>query len=227
MAPNPAGVYLVCEEANPVYGRVYCPELFASNIAATTGALAQLPLQLGDEVRYDVVGGDIVLQQVVRVCGAAAAVVGGAVLPVQPIQKETTPSCQELLDIGFEDAASWDLDKSGAILHRGDDPGIWGKMIADYPQALYAFCVDGEVKYIGKTISTLKVRFQGYRAPGKTTVTNARCNGEIKKALAANLRVRILVLPNRLPFQWGRFRINMAAGLEDVLIDELQPDWNA
>jgi hypothetical protein len=93
MAPNPAGVSLVCEEANPVYGRVYCPELFASNIAATTGALAQLPLQLGDEVRYDVVGGDIVLQQVVRVCGAAAAVVGGAVLTVQPIQKETTPSC--------------------------------------------------------------------------------------------------------------------------------------
>jgi hypothetical protein len=34
-------------------------------------------------------------------------------------------------------------------------------------------------------------------------------------------------MPNRTPLKWDRFEINIAAGLEDALIDEFQPDWNA
>jgi hypothetical protein len=74
----PSSLCTVCEEDNPVYGRVLSPELFSN--AAGPGILPALPLQLGDIVEYDVRNGDIYLIAIRR--GAATnATVAGASTP--------------------------------------------------------------------------------------------------------------------------------------------------
>lgn len=226
---TPSSLCTVCEEENPIYGRVYCSALFDNPSAP--GGLSQLPLQLNDEVDYEVVNGNIFLQSIRRLGAgglppppaARASGIGPLLPPVGPVHGTYC----ELTEIGFINIAQWIIDRNGQIAHEGDDPAGWADMCSNYPQALYAFCIDEKIKYIGKTISTLRSRFSGYRNPGKTTATNRRCNTEISKALQVGKIVRILVLPNRTPLMWGRFPINVAAGLEDALIDDLQPDWNA
>ena len=226
---SPSSLCTVCEEANPSYGRVLCPALFDN--PSTPGGLPQLPLQLNDEVDYEVVEGNIYLQSIRRLGAGGqppppvvrSPASGLSLPPVGPGQG----ACRELIEIGFMNIARWIYDQNGQIAHEGDDPAHWADVCGNYPQALYAFCIDEQIKYIGKTISTLRSRFSGYRNPGKTTATNHRCNTEISKALQVGKTVRILVLPNRTPLMWGRFPINVAAGLEDALIDALQPDWNA
>lgn len=213
----------VREEDNPAYGRIFTSMLFTQ--APGPGALPELPLQLGDVVRYEVVNGSIHLVRIERpgVVAAAQTVQAGA----NASSDLADASCQELVRIGFEDVASWRLD-GGKIAAVGDDSAYWQKLSEKFPQALYAFCVDGTVKYIGKTVSTIKGRFQGYRNPGnRKDGPNVRCNTEIKQCLAIGNVVRILVMPNRSPLRWDRFEINITAGLEDALIDEFQPDWNA
>jgi hypothetical protein len=38
--------------------------------------------------------------------------------------------------------------------------------------------------------------------------------------------VRILVLPDQTHLHWGDFRISLAAGMEDSLVERLQPRLN-
>ena len=143
--------------------------------------------------------------------------------PVEPERDSVT----EIRRVGFEDVGRWALN-NGTIIPVGDDANRLQHLLDDYPQALYAFCVNNEVKYIGKTVRTLRQRFQGYRFPGaRADGPNVRCNAEIRQALGDGCEVIILALPNRAPLKWGRFSINLAAGLEDALIEDIQPDWNA
>lgn len=238
--PDPICEGMVAEEANPAYGRAWCRRLYEEE-AFPNGSVPGLPLRLGDRLTYEVRNGDIYLLEINRP--------GNNEPPPQPQNQNPPPqnplqdlgnhaiagadlpdqinSCLKLVSIGFENAARWELDAEGEIKHVGDNQGSWDNLVTIFPQALYAFCVDGSVMYVGKTVSTLRVRFRGYRFPGETTLTNRHCNEKIKESLAAGRAVRILVFPNRIPLMWGVYPINMAAGLEDALIDDLQPDWNA
>lgn len=238
--PDPICVGMVAEEANPTYGRAWCRRLYEEN-AFPNGSVPELPLRLGDRLTYKVENGDIYLLEINRP--------GNNEPPPQPQNQNPPPqnplpdlgnhavagadlpdemnSCRNLERIGFENAARWELDTMGKIKHVGDNQGSWDNLVKMFPQALYAFCVDGSVMYVGKTVSTLSTRFSGYRSPGEDTQTNRRCNENIRQSLSAGKAVRILVLPNRIPLMWGVYRINMAAGLEDALIDAIQPDWNA
>ncbi len=224
----PSADCTVHEERNPIYGRARCSALFSE---PPQGAMHDFPLQLGDIVKYCVVDGDIFINLIIRKVlppEDLTPATGGINTPQSDGSVLPKASKEHLMSIGFEEAASWMLDHNDKIYHKGDDHATWENLISVYPQALYAFCIDHEVKYIGKTMSTLKSRFRGYRAPGNTTSTNQRCNEEIKSAIIHRKKtVRILVLPNKVPLRWGNYAINIAAGLEDVLIDELQPDWNA
>ena len=91
--------------------------------------------------------------------------------------------------------------------------------------ALYAFACGESVLYIGKTSVGLKQRFTGYCKPGEDQSTNVKCHRGIKELLS-NTPVLIYSLTGDTFLQWGDFEINLAAGLEDSLIDELAPPWN-
>lgn len=132
---------------------------------------------------------------------------------------------QILAEIGFEDAAQWKIDGVSRISDCGDDSEVWQEL-KEPKNALYAFCVGSEVLYIGKTSRSLEKRFVGYRDPGKTRATNWKCYKEIKKLLNANKTVRIMVLVDRTHFHWGQFRVSLAAGLEDSLVEIIRPSLN-
>src|SRR2546426_73099 len=97
---------------------------------------------------------------------------------------------------------------------------------ADSRNILYAFVVDGVIMYIGKTVQSFRARMQGYRTPGATQFTNVRNHQNLRTALGSGQRVAIYVLPDNGLLRYGGFHVNLAAGLEDALVRELQPPWN-
>lgn len=125
---------------------------------------------------------------------------------------------QPLLDIGFKLAAHWRLE--------GQDLRCDFKEFRTNENVLYAFVVDGEVKYIGKTTQQLCKRMHGYVRPGETQTTNAKGNRLIRECLQSGAAVEVHVLPDNGLMHYGDFHINLAAGLEDSLIAIIKPDWN-
>lgn len=125
---------------------------------------------------------------------------------------------ERLQSIGFLCVGRWRLDadqlRANLNAHKGAK------------NVLYAFVVDDELKYVGKTVRTLTDRMNGYRYPGDSQPTNRKNHGEIRKALGKGKRVDIFVLPTNELFHYGGFQLNIAAGLEDDLIRQLDPEWN-
>ena len=91
---------------------------------------------------------------------------------------------------------------------------------------LYAFVLDEEVLYVGKTIRSLRARMRGYERPGNSQSTNIRSNAKIRELLQQGRAVRILVLPDNGLLRYGGFHVKLAAGLEDSIVRELRPAWN-
>jgi hypothetical protein len=65
-----------------------------------------------------------------------------------------------------------------------------------------------------------------YRRPGKTQSTNIGNNARIRALLEAGDAVDILSLPDSGLMHYGKFHLNLAAGLEDSIIRTLDPPWN-
>jgi hypothetical protein len=72
----------------------------------------------------------------------------------------------------------------------------------------------------------LSTRLAGYQRPGKTQFTNIRSNGKILDLLSQQKSVEIYVLVDTGLLSYGGFHVNLAAGLEDSLIEALRPPWN-
>jgi len=123
-----------------------------------------------------------------------------------------------MLRIGFRKVGEW-LKTTKGIAYKLESQ-------APHPNTLYAFFVNGEVKYVGKTTQTLKGRLQGYATPSATQRTNTRLNRCIAEAIAADQTVEIYVLPDEGLHHYGVFHLNLAAGLEDAIIREMSPIWN-
>jgi hypothetical protein len=123
-----------------------------------------------------------------------------------------------LIEVGFAAAGHWKLNgaKLACELTR----------YATQVNVLYAFVSDGEVKYIGKTKSSLATRMAGYRNPAKSQTTNVGNNERIKTLLSNGGAVEILVLADNGLLHYGQFHLNLAAGLEDDLIRVINPEWN-
>ena len=123
-----------------------------------------------------------------------------------------------LTDIGFRLAGHWLLVdgklKFDAIRH------------AEQRNVLYAFVCDGQVRYVGKSIQKLRERMGGYRSPGPKSTTNIRNRQNILELLAAGAAVDIYALPDNGLMHYGSFHLNLAAALEDSIIDTLRPEWN-
>ncbi len=91
---------------------------------------------------------------------------------------------------------------------------------------LYAFLLESEVVYVGKSVLPLKRRLYGYQNPGPTQSTNIKGNALIRDALSLGRRVEVLALPDNGLLHYGGFHVNLAAGLEDSLLATLKPAWN-
>jgi hypothetical protein len=53
-----------------------------------------------------------------------------------------------------------------------------------------------------------------------------RGNAAILKALLDGHDVQVFALPDNGLLKYGGFRLDLAAGLEDSIINELKPPWN-
>jgi len=124
-----------------------------------------------------------------------------------------------LLSVGFINAGHWKLNEGKSLKYH---------LISHHQtkNILYAFVSNGIIKYVGKTIMSLARRMYGYQNPGPSQSTNIRVNKEITNLLSTDQPVDIFILVDNGLLKYGDFRINLAAGLEDTLIYEKNPEWN-
>ena len=102
-------------------------------------------------------------------------------------------------EIGFVPAGCWRLE-AGDLSFKLDPP------LAGKRNVLYAFVVDGDVKYIGKTVVTLKQRVTGYKNPASSQTTNVRNNEQLRNAFLTHVtQVEIFALPDNGLLHYGRF----------------------
>ncbi|QEM90822.1 GIY-YIG nuclease family protein [Kosakonia radicincitans] len=124
-----------------------------------------------------------------------------------------------LIEIGFIKVGYWQI--SEGILKYSLDQNY-----SDVKNNLYAFVCDGEVKYVGKTTRLLKNRMYHYSRPGPTQSTNIKNNANIRQMIDRDIAVDIFVLPDTGLMHYGQFHLNLAAGLEDSIINIINPIWN-
>lgn len=148
----------------------------------------------------------------------ATTMIPSVLPPVRPMR-------DTLEALGFLHTGSWQFDAARSGLAWTEIDGR--QAVLDAKNALYAFCEGETVRYIGKTTRSIRQRFQGYRRPGSTQATNRRCNAKIRVILEGGGTVDILVLADLHQLQWSFLKVNLAAGLEDALIDHFDPPWNA
>jgi hypothetical protein len=125
----------------------------------------------------------------------------------------------KLVEFGFVRIGCFDDDgphiRRNLMLHSDRNP------------ALYAFVVDGTIMYIGKTTMPLSKRLYFYARPGVSQITNIRNNASIRQMLESGKTVEIWALVDWEPVEHRGIPINVAAGIEDALIERLRPEWNA
>jgi hypothetical protein len=124
-----------------------------------------------------------------------------------------------LTNIGFTVAGAWKLDGEGIACELDD-------RAAAARNVLYAFAADGHLMYVGKTVQSLRARMNGYRNPAPTQSTNIKNHNNIRQSLEQGRLVEVYVLPDNGLLQYGKFHVNLAAGLEDSVVRELDPPWN-
>ncbi|MCU4487747.1 hypothetical protein C5B41_03230 [Acinetobacter ursingii] len=125
----------------------------------------------------------------------------------------------QLIEIGFIKTGFW-------TLHHQEDIRCTLIENQSAKNLLYCFVSQQEIKYIGKTIKTLSQRMYGYQRPGISQSTNINVKKEIISLLKEHKEVEIFILINDTKLKYGNFNINIAAGLEDTLIEQLSPPWN-
>lgn len=127
---------------------------------------------------------------------------------------------KRLIKIGFQEAGCWKTgtNKSGIKFHLNK--------LKSEKRILYAFIFNDEICYIGKSNNSLETRMNGYKNAGGSQHTNIRVQKELKLLLSQNKDVKIYVLVDKSNYKYSGVRIQLAAGLEDSLIEDIQPEWN-
>lgn len=125
---------------------------------------------------------------------------------------------QRLYEIGFQKVGRWTL-QGGELVAQFDN-------LVNQQNVLYAFISGSEVKYVGKTTQSLQRRMFGYQKPNIDQRTNWRNRLAIVELLKQGHPVDILALPDTGLLRYGSFHLNLAAALEDSIIQTLKPTWN-
>jgi len=135
---------------------------------------------------------------------------------------------QQLPDIGFRKVGEISFRKVGEWKLSNDQISYeLEAKTAESKNILYAFESGSKILYIGKTTQPLKAQMYGYKNPGKRQLTNRRIKENLTGLLRApNCSVSIFVLPDPGLLMYGGFHLNLAAGLKDDIIFQLQPEWN-
>ena len=123
-----------------------------------------------------------------------------------------------LLNSGFINVGHWSINDKKIQYHLTSHQKT--------QNVLYSFVSNGVIMYIGKTTMQLTRRMYGYQNPGLSQRTNIRVNEKIRIHLTNTQPLDILILVDNGLLKHSDFRINLAAGLEDTLIYEINPDWN-
>jgi len=132
--------------------------------------------------------------------------------------QKTGESLKKLISMGFEQVGQWFWD--------GDDLNFELTKHAKERNILYAFVVDGDVKYIGKSTQTLHKRIYLYKNCGPSQRTNIRVREKLRICLQNGGQALIYAFVQKIPLMYQDIPINLAAGLEDNLIVSLNPEWN-
>ena len=143
----------------------------------------------------------------------------------QPVQigsmKPYSANLKQLEEVGFVVAGFWRLS--------GNEISFELRYFADNRNVLYAFAVDGDLVYVGKSTRSLRARMQAYQFPAKASLkgrdTSAKNNARIREQLLLGRRVAIYALCTEGHIKYRGVAINLAAGMEDALIRNLAPDW--
>lgn len=120
--------------------------------------------------------------------------------------------------LGFAHCGSWCVNDKG-------DLDLKLEHASDGKNVLYAFVSDGEVMYVGKTVQGLAKRLYGYKRPNESQTTNVRANAFVIAQLSRSC-VDVYVWACDGLMTYAGFRVDLAAGLEDAIVRELQPKWN-
>jgi len=128
---------------------------------------------------------------------------------------------EQLIDLNFTVIGFWKKSNEGLSYEVLDNK----HNEFEIDNSLYVFFdkENDKILYVGKTTQTLKKRFYGYiRGNGQST--NSKIHNKLVKE--RNGKILILSLTDNLPFNWGIYNINLAAGLEDSIIEIENPLWN-
>jgi len=125
---------------------------------------------------------------------------------------------KRLLDIGFKYAGKW-LINNDTLEYKLENP-------SNKINVLYAFIENEKIMYIGKSTRTLNDRMYNYKNSDPSQKTNHRNKSRIKDSLLNGNSVEIYVFIDDGLLSYGNYHINLAAGLEDSLINIIQPEWN-
>jgi hypothetical protein len=126
---------------------------------------------------------------------------------------------KELEQIGFKATGEWRMDGESLVFNKC-------RGFKNAQHALYAFVIAGTVRYVGKTANTLETRMSQYAKPGPSQLTNIKVHGHIVDELKNGQQVVVYTRVGEDEQYIGSFQLNVAAGLEDSIIKELQPAWN-
>ena len=122
----------------------------------------------------------------------------------------------KLLDAGFIRIGEWtSVSEEVFVLDTSAprEPGV------------YAFVVDGVIRYVGLTQRGIRGRMAHYVRGQIRQRTSARIKGRILEALAQGSRVEVLVATPE-PTEWNGLPVLTAPGLEAGLIRLIRPEWN-
>ena len=129
-----------------------------------------------------------------------------------------------IFGIGFRKVADWTLEGDKPVLSYLKDDAV-GSIRYGSP-ALYAHVINGKVAYAGKTSQPLRKRLYGYQKPGNSQATNRKCHDHILQALQDGVQASTYGFCPDSQFYYGELSIDLAAGLEDALIEKLDPPLN-
>ena len=128
---------------------------------------------------------------------------------------------EQLIDLNFSVIGFWKTSNEGLSYEVLDNK----HNEFEIDNSLYVFFdkENDRILNVGKTTQTLKKRFYGYiRGNGQST--NSKIHNKLVKERSE--KILILSLNDVLPFNWGIYNINLAAGLEDSMIEIENPLWN-
>lgn len=135
---------------------------------------------------------------------------------IDPEERRRTTS-DVLLRGGFRLLGEWRPTEDGEFELSAKAPPDAG---------VYAFVVDGWIRYIGLTQRGLSTRMGHYRRGHQRQRTSARVKKLISTTLKEGKPVQVLIAIPDKAMEWNGLPINAAAGLEAGLIRLIQPDWN-